>query len=291
MMLTTRTRALAPLPLRFRPRSEGERDIRDYLDGQVVFFAGAANSIMQLGWPAVGHGVVHGAVESGSVMKHPRKRLRTTVTHLAVAMLGAEGERAAWRGAVNSQHRQVRSAPDAPVKYNAFSKDLQLWVTACLYYGTVDAYQRFHGPLDAETADWLYHYCARLGTTLQMTPDQWPADRRAFDDYWRDAVGKVHYDDEVKAYLNGLLDLQQLSGRAQRKHATFYRWVNTGFLPSEFRAAMDLAWSVEDQAKHDAFCRRHGEKSLRRPRVWRNFPFNLYLADFRLRRLTGRPLV
>ena len=67
-----------------------EPNISDFVDGQAVFFAGTANSIMQLGWPAVGHGVFESKVDSGNVMKVPRKRLRTTVTYLSVALMGSE---------------------------------------------------------------------------------------------------------------------------------------------------------------------------------------------------------
>lgn len=157
-----------------------EPDIRDFIDGQSVFYAGTANSIMQLGWPAVGYGVYESKVDNGSVMKMPRKRLRTTVTYLSVALMGTDAERAAYRVAVNDQHRQVQSEPDSPVKYNAFSQDLQLWVALCLYYGARDFYERLHGQLDDETAEWLHGQCARLGTTLQVREEQWPEDRAAF---------------------------------------------------------------------------------------------------------------
>ncbi len=268
-----------------------ERDLRDYIDGQAVFYAGTANSIMQLGWPAVGYGVMESRVDSGSVMKVPRKRARTTITYLAVAMLGTDAERAAYRTAVNRSHRQVYSTETSPVKYNAFSRDLQLWVAACLYYGSVDVHDRFHGPMDTETADWFYREASRLGTTLQMRPEQWPADRAAFELYWKEALEQVRYDEPVRDYLNGLLDLKQLPPRQQKKYAKFHRWVNTGFLPPEFREAMQLEWSDEDQAKHDQLCQRTGVKNRRRPRFMRMFPINLFLADFRIRRALRRPLV
>ena len=272
-------------------RDPDERDLRDYIDGQAVFYAGTANSIMQLGWPAVGYGVMESRVDSGSVMKVPRKRLRTTVTYLAVALLGSDRERAAYRAAVNAQHALVRSTDDSPVAYNAFSRDLQLWVAACLYYGAVDVHERFHGPMDTETADWFHGEAARLGTTLQVQPEQWPADRATFEVYWKEALEQVRYDEPVRDYLNGLLDLRQLSARQQARYAGFHRWVNTGFLPPEFRAAMGLEWSEEDQARHDRLCRRTGARNRRRPRAIRNFPINFFLADFRVRRALRRPLV
>ena len=49
----------------------------------------------------MGHGVVESKVESGALMKHPWKRARTTFQYLAVAMVGSDGDRAAFREAVN----------------------------------------------------------------------------------------------------------------------------------------------------------------------------------------------
>jgi uncharacterized protein (DUF2236 family) len=266
-------------------------DIRDFIDGQSVFYAGTANTVMQLGWPGVGYGVYESKVDSGSVMKVPKKRLRTTVTYLSVALMGSEAERADYRAAVNGQHRQVRSGPNSPVKYNAFDSDLQLWVAACLYYGAEDFYERLHGPLDDDLKDWLYHQCSRLGTTLQVRADQWPEDRAAFEVMWKDGLTKVHYDDTIKAYLNGLLDLAQLPPRQRKRLGPFHRWVNTGFLPAEFREAMGLEWSAADEAKHARKMRRTGEKNRKRPRWLRNFPYNYFLLDFRVRRALRRKLV
>jgi uncharacterized protein (DUF2236 family) len=95
----------------------------------------------------------------------------------------------------------------------------------------------------------------------------------------------------VRAYLNGLLDLEQLGPRQRKRLAPFHRWVNTGFLPADFREAMQLEWTDEDQARHDRLCRRTGAKNRRRPRWMRNFPINFFLADFRIRRALRRPLV
>ena len=57
------------------------------------FAAGAANVVMQLARPGVGHGGAESKVDSGNLMKHPWKRGRTTTQYLAVAILGI----ARWR--------------------------------------------------------------------------------------------------------------------------------------------------------------------------------------------------
>lgn len=66
----------------------------------------------------------------GRLFSHPVKRTRTTVTYLAVAVLGTDDERKAYRRAVNKQRAQVRSTESSPVRYNAFDPGLQLWVAA-----------------------------------------------------------------------------------------------------------------------------------------------------------------
>lgn len=81
-----------------------------------AFAAGAANVIMQLARPGVGHGVVESPVDSGNLLKHPWKRARTTFSYLAVAILGNDEDRAAFRTAVDAptgrsaQDRRVRCA-------------------------------------------------------------------------------------------------------------------------------------------------------------------------------------
>ena len=57
----------------------------------------AANVIMQLSAPGVGHGVLESPVESGNVYKHPFKRARTTGTYLAAATFGTDADRALIR--------------------------------------------------------------------------------------------------------------------------------------------------------------------------------------------------
>jgi len=78
--------------------------------------AGAANVIMQLALPGVGYGVVESKVDSGSLMKHPWKRARTTFQYLAVALIGSDEDRKIFRGAVNEAHRQVKSSPESPLR-------------------------------------------------------------------------------------------------------------------------------------------------------------------------------
>jgi uncharacterized protein (DUF2236 family) len=261
-----------------------------YLDGIGAFLAGTANVIMQLALAPVGYGVVESKVESGQVTKHPIKRFRTTFTYISVAMLGTEDERARYREAVNGSHRLVRSDDSSPVAYNAFNRDLQLWVAACLYYGSIDIYTRLHGPMPEAQADAFYDYAARFGTTLQVTPDMWPKDRAAFDAYWADAVEQVSIDETVRTYLHGLMTREHMP-RALRGSPRFNAWMTIGFLPPRFRDEMHLTWSDADEKRFSRVLARIGAVQRRLPLFVRRFPFNLLLWDMRLRIRFGRPLV
>lgn len=261
------------------------------VSGLAGALAGPANVIMQLAWPAVGYGVVESTVDSGAVMKHPVKRTRTTFTFIAVAMLGDDDDRRVYREAVNTSHRQVRSGPASPVAYNAFDPDLQLWVAACLYWGTVDLIQKLHGPLDDATADALYRHCAYFGTTLQVRPEMWPPDREAFDAYWAAGLEQVSIDDTVRGYLRGLVDVVFLPKPFQWAFGPFNRFVTAGFLPPRFRDQMGYAWTDVQQRRFDRLLGVLARLDSLTPQPIRAFPFNVLLADLRRRVRQGRPLV
>lgn len=257
----------------------------------VGVLAGPANVIMQLARPGVGYGVYESPVESGNVFRHPVKRYRTTLTYLAVAILGTEEEKKAYRRWVGKSHARVRSTESSPVEYSAFDPELQLWVAACLYKGLEDTYRLLGGTLDEESMDALYEEAATLGTTLQVRPEMWPADRAAFDSYWNSALEKVHIDATIRDYLYRLATLRFFPGFIHAPLGKLNLWVTTGFLPPRFREEMRLSWSGRDQRRFERYMRSLGAVAFRLPVPLRRFPFNLYLCDMRLRARLGRPLV
>ena len=233
-------------------------------------FAGAAaNVIMQLSWPEVGYGVAESRVKTGSLMEHPWKRARTTTQYLAVAILGTDLERQVYREAVNQAHRQVRSTAASPVKYNAFNRELQMWVAACLFIGFEDTYQLLNGTMTDEQAESFYQSAAPLGTTLQVTADQWPATRADFDVYWNTACERIVMDDHIHDYLMALLDLKMIAWPIRVMFAPLLRFLTIGSLAPVFRDAMDLPWSDTDQRRFEhlflfvAFVNRFLPKTLR----------------------------
>ncbi|MCX2734230.1 oxygenase MpaB family protein [Saccharopolyspora sp. NFXS83] len=253
--------------------------------------AGGANVIMQLARPGVGYGVVESEVDSGNIFKHPIKRTRTTLTYLAVASMGTDEERALFRRATNRSHARVRSTESSPVSYNAFDKNLQLWVAACLYRGVEDVYTMLVGGLTDAEIDELYQRSATLGTTLQVTDDMWPADRAEFERYWNDALEQVHVDDTVRRYLHQIAVLGFMPRYVSAPLGGFNKFLTTGFLPQRFRDEMRLPWSDRDQRRFDRLMRAMGTVIRRLPPVLRQFPFNYFLWDVRRRIKAGSPLV
>ncbi|WP_188987339.1 oxygenase MpaB family protein [Saccharopolyspora thermophila] len=257
----------------------------------VGLLAGNANVIMQLARPEVGYGVVESRVDSGQLFRHPIKRTRTTLAYLAVATMGTERERELFRRGVNRAHAQVRSTERSPVSYNAFDVDLQLWVAACLYKGFEDLHRLFFGEPDEQTREAFYRDGAVLGTTLQVPPEAWPADREVFEKYWNDQVERISIDDAVRRYLDDVTMLAWLPRPVSLLLGRFNRFVTTGFLPEPFRREMRLPWTDRDQRRFDALMSVLGVVVRALPGVLRRFPFNALLWDVRRRIRTGRPLV
>ena len=257
--------------------------------------AGPANVIMQLARPGVGYGVMESPVESGRVDRHPIKRARTTFTYLAVSTSGTDEQKAAFRSAVNRAHGQVFSSESSPVEYHAFDKDLQLWVGACLYKGTVDVYRLLVGEMDEPTADELYLQGRALATMLQVPEDMWPEDRAAFDRYWQKSLDEVHIDDAVREYLypiavsrlRGLSLPWPLRGGSEGLALL----ITTGFLPQRFRDEMRLPWDSARQQQFDLLMTVLRTVNNLAPKFIRQFPFNVLLKDVDWRIKTGRPLV
>jgi len=266
-------------------------DIGDQMAGAAGMLGAAANVVMQLGHPGVGYGVVESRVDSGNVLLHPWKRLRTTLSYLVVALFGSPADVDAYRKAVNRAHVQVRSRPDSPVEYNAFDPTLQLWVAACLYVGFRDARTLFLGPMDDATADGLYDYCHRLGTSLQVPREAWPADRAAFEEYWRAGLAQVSYDEPVRAHLLKVVDLEMVPRWMRFGNAPVNRFFTVGMLPPEVRTAMRLPWNARDQRRFDRAVSVLRTVTRLTPRWARVLPIRLQLAEVRFRIRRGWQLV
>ncbi|HKV19600.1 MAG TPA: oxygenase MpaB family protein [Mycobacterium sp.] len=255
------------------------------------FAAAAANVVMQLALPGVGYGVVESTVDSGSILKHPWKRLRTTSQYLAVAVFGSDDDKAAFREAVDGVHRQVISTADSPVKYNGFDRKLQMWVAACLFVGLEDTYRLLRGEMTDEQAEQFYRSSWTLGTTLQVTEDQWPATRAEFDEYWDAACKDVVIDPPVRDYLMDLINLRMITPLLGLPFRPLLKFLTVGFLAPVFRDALGVTWSRGKQRRFEwlflfvAFVNRF------LPVFLRQGGSHIVLADVRRRARAHRALV
>ncbi len=187
------------------------------------------------------------------------------------------------------------STESSPVTYNAFDKDLQLWVGACLYKGVVDVHRLFVGEMDEQTADRLHLQGRALATMLQVPEQMWPPDRAAFDRYWQKSLDQVHIDDAIRDYLYPIavsrLRGLSLPGPLRRRSENLALLITTGFLPQRFRDEMQLPWDAARQRKFDRLVTVLRTINNVSPKFVREFPFNLLLKDVDRRIRTGRPLV
>jgi uncharacterized protein (DUF2236 family) len=69
------------------------------------------------------------------------------------------------------------------------------------------------------------------------------------------------------------------------------RFLNTGFLPPEFRSQLGISWSPAQERRFRRTMRLLGAVTRVAPVPIRNLPFNLYLRDMRRRVRAGRRLV
>ena len=263
---------------------------RDVMNALGLLPAGA-NVVMQLARLPVGHAVATSTVTSGALTRHPFKRTRTTLGYVMISLLGTDDERRQLRREVARQHRSVRSAPDAPVSYSAADPDLQLWVAACMYRGALDAMGLVDPDAPPYLLDELYQRCSRFATTLQVEPSRWPADRVAFEDFWAEASRSVDMDDLTRDYLWGIASLSFLPRPFAAAFGPLHRVLTAGFLPEPFRRELGLAWSPSRERVFRATLAVVVAGHRRLPRVLREFPLNVVLADARRRLGRGRAFV
>lgn len=275
----------------YTPRWDDEMfDLTEALDFWSAA-AAAANVAMQMCHPGVGYGVVESRVESGALMEHPWKRLLTTAQYMALAVLGTDKERDAYREAINVVHRQVRSTADSPVKYNAFDRDLQLWVAACLFVFYEDTYQLLRGKMTEEQAEYFYQHARPLATGLQVTADQWPASRAEFDTYWNATCQTLEMSDPIREYLMRLFNLKMINPLLRVVFAPLLRFLSIGFLPPIFRELLYVEWSETEQRQFENLFLFVSFVNRFIPRFIRTFNYGVVMAVLRYRIRRGKALL
>ncbi|MGN7226217.1 oxygenase MpaB family protein [Dietzia maris] len=284
-MLTELHRNPAPPVTRGRPP-----EVTDAVDS-LGAASGVANVIMQLAWPEVGWGVRESRVDTGNVYKRPLKRARTTFQYLAVATLGSDEDKRVYSEEVHRIHREVFSTPESHVKYSANDPRLQMWVAACLYIGFEDVFEWLHGPMTDSDREAFYASAPSLGTTLQVRPEQWPATRADFEDYWREGMSRIRFDGPVREHLIGLTELRMLPQPTTLLFGRINKWVTTGFLHRAFRDELGLPWSPRDQRRFELFLAVTARLNALLPATVRTITYRILLVDLRWRLTTGRSLM
>ncbi len=271
--------------------SAADFDLRRAMLSGLALAGAGANVIMQLSRLPIGHAVAQSKVPSGSLSKHPIKRTRTTLGYIMIALFGTDHEREVLRAEVNAQHRLVRSGDGDAVAYDAFDPELQLWVAACMYRGSLDAINFIRGdPDDAERSIMLQH-CARFATTLQVPATMWPHDQAAFDDYWNGAVQGIGVDDVTREFLLGIASLKFLPRPLARVLGPLHLFLTKGFLPEAFRSQLGLEWTPLQQSTFERCTATARVVNRSLPRSVRQFPWNVIEFDTRRRIRRGHPIL
>ncbi|WP_019201334.1 oxygenase MpaB family protein [Tsukamurella sp. 1534] len=222
----------------------------------------AANVVMQLANPGVGHGVEESRVASGRTTDRPLKRARTTTQYLAVALYGTERDRSVYRRAIAEVHSHVHSTEESPVRYSGNARKLQLWVAACLFRYYVDQYEFVYGKLDEPTLDRLTASATTLATGVNLSAEEWPQTWSAFTEYWERGLQDVRIAGAVRDYCDDLATLRfvnepwgpigvVLSSILGRPFHFFTR----GTIHPAFRDAMGWSWTATDQRLFEAAMR------------------------------------
>ena len=250
-----------------------------------------ANVVWQLSHRPVGRAVAHGRGARGSLFRHPLRRTRTTLGYIWVTQWGDDGERAAMRRAVDSQHRNVRSRPGDEVAYDAYDSSLQLWVAACMYVGARQGYEALYGDLDATDGTELLARCGRFATGLQVPVSLWPGDLGAFEEYWRDGVSRVAFDEVTRGYLLDFVAARYLPRPVAWGLAPLSRLLAGGFLDEGIRTALGLTWTPRDDRRFSRFLRAMRAINRWTPPVLARLPWPLIARDCRRRVARGHSLV
>ncbi|HXD28151.1 MAG TPA: oxygenase MpaB family protein, partial [Arthrobacter sp.] len=169
-----------------------------------VLLAGAGRAILlQLAYPPVGHGV---ARHSGFV-EDPLARLHGTLTYVYALTNGTPAQAETARRWVERAHAPVHAeaAPDGShPAYDANDPAAQLWVAATLYDTAALVHHVVYDETPDNVADEVYRDYARLGTSLQMPEQLWPASRAAFDAYWDARLETLHVTEDARRIAHDL---------------------------------------------------------------------------------------
>lgn len=141
-------------------------------------------------------------------------------------------------------------------------------------------WERMFGPMDDEAAERLYREFQVYGTSLQVPPEMWPADRAAYDAYVARTLDGVTIDKRVRDYGAALLDPVGHPAPA-RPVFRLMRFVTIGLLPEQLRRAYGFPWTPADQRRFDRVMRVAATVHRATPRRARELPKTMLLRASR----------
>ncbi|MDO5505807.1 MAG: oxygenase MpaB family protein [Pseudoxanthomonas suwonensis] len=247
------------------------RRLEDINREAYIYFGAGATVAWQMANPGVGRGVSN----HSATLSRPLQRLRATMSYVYAVTLGDDADRAAIARHVNRAHAGVRGPG-----YNAFDRELQLWVAATLFRGAIDVHELFEGPLPDDARETLYRDAWGFGRTLQVADSQWPPDVAAFDRWWDEREAALSVDDQVRAYMQAVLDGGHVPWYL-RGAMPLQRLVTAGLLPSRLRAMFGMPWDAARERRWQAFRRWAPRLYWLVPRGLRHLPARHYLAALR----------
>ncbi|GAB3212449.1 oxygenase MpaB family protein [Marinactinospora thermotolerans] len=225
--------------------------------------------LLQVAHPSVGRGV-H---EHSDFAERPLDRLRGTLTFVYGTVFGTADEAERVSRIVRARH--VRVNGDG---YRALDPDLQVWVAATLYEGSLRMYELLVGPLSAAEKEVACAQASIFATALGCPAEHWPKDLDAFTEYWRHTVDTVEVTDAARHITRSLFNppnpLLRAAARAQR-------FLAAGLLPPRIRDALGLEWGATQQRRFDRLVYVTRVVYPRLPRALRHLPKDLCLWDMR----------
>ena len=255
-------------PLTYQPTS-----MQTIVREAILLAGGAAAILLQVANPGVGAGVnAH-----SNFAYRPIDRLRTTMTYVYTIAFGSEDERRAVIAMTNKAHEVVKGRG-----YDADDPGLQMWVAATLYAAGVDIYEKVLGPVEEGKAEKIYQEYSVLATALRVPPGMWPADRRAFWEYWDRSIESFEVTEDARQVARDLM-WPKKGPLWMKAGMPAVRVLTCEWLPPRLREAYGLKSTKRNRAMYKFLMGMTKGVYPLMPMGLRTFPMKFYLKDMRKR--------
>lgn len=249
-------------------------EMRQISSEGILIGAGAVAILLQMCHP----GVAAGVNRHSNFAYRVQDRLRTTMTFVYAMAFGTPEEKKTIINMVHHAHTPVKGPG-----YAADDSDAQLWVAATLYATATDVYQKVFGRLSEEVNDRVYEQYAVLATSLRVSPEMWPKNRKAFWEYWDHCLDTFPVTQDAVAVKNDLLYNAQIPWWA-KVNMPALRIVTIEWMPEKLREPFGFKkHSKSRRAWYHVINAAVQTTYPHIPRKLRTFPVDYYLKDMRKR--------